>query len=64
MANKVHSRVQLENRVVVNPGKNVVCEWASGSPPPPLGTVCDRRCLFASKRLEIDYGRPIEQIIA
>jgi hypothetical protein len=36
VANKVHSWVQLENRVVVNPCKSRVCEWVSGSPVTPL----------------------------
>ncbi len=39
MTNEVHSRVQLENRVVVNPFKTRVCERVSGSPPPPLSRV-------------------------
>ena len=44
MANKVHSRVQLENRVVINHSIVGVCEWASGSPPPPLFPIRAIRC--------------------
>ena len=36
MTKKVHSRVQLEKCYFKNTGKNGVCEYTSGSPPPPL----------------------------
>ena len=50
MANKVHSRVQLENRVVVNHCKSGVCEWVSGSLPCTMAQAVVRLWLVSVNR--------------